>query len=298
MKQIKRVWVVGAGAVGSALAALLYKGQKAEAFLVGASPHWEQVRAKGLRFEAVGQPEEVLPLATRAWDELPALGEEDLVLLAGKATDLPVVAQKLSPKLGPEATVVALQNGLGMRDLVGRLLGRPAEAGVVYFGARSAEAGRSTYFNVGRLELSSPEIAATLAELFPYEYLRCWEVADYRKSEWGKLAINCLANPLAGLLQANNNGLISPVLDPAKQLLLDEVKAVARAEGVEVELTVEAFNKALRGDNIPSMRTDIDRGRASEIDFINGAIVELAAKHGLAAPANQLVTSLIKYLTS
>ncbi|MBU1157400.1 MAG: 2-dehydropantoate 2-reductase [Proteobacteria bacterium] len=297
MKQIQEVWVVGAGALGSVLAALLHKTGKAQTYLVGASPHWHRVAQDGLRFETHGQGEELLPIPTRAWKQVPQLGPTDLVLLTGKATDLPKVAHNLGPKLGEGTAVFTLQNGLGVRELAGRLLGRPVEAGVAFFGARSVEPGRVAFYGPGRLVLTPGEASLALGDLLSGGSLKCEQASDYRQAEWSKLAVNCLANPLAGILNLPNHQLISELLDPAKEALLTEVKAVAKAEGIELELSVARFNSMLKGPNVPSLRTDIDRGRPSEIDFLNGAIVELAAKHGIPVPANQLVTSLIRFLT-
>ncbi|MCF8043047.1 MAG: hypothetical protein K9L19_12700, partial [Desulfarculaceae bacterium] len=162
---------------------------------------------------------------------------------------------------------------------------------------RSVEPGRVVFFGPGRLVLSPGVASQALSDLLPAEDIRCEMVEDYRQAEWSKLAVNCLANPLAGLLNLTTKELTKPVLDPAKEALLAEVKAVARAEGVELELTVAKFNARLKSSNVPSLRTDVNRGRPTEIDFLNGAIVELAAKHGIPAPANQLVTSLIKALS-
>ena len=296
MMQIQRVWVVGAGALGSVLAAVLHKNQAAATYLVGASPHWQKVRDDGLLFQQPGREDRHLRLNTRAWRELPDLAAGDVVLLTGKATDLPAVAERLAPKLGGEANVFTLQNGLGVRELAGSLLGRLVEAGVALFGARSVEPGQVAFFGPGRLVLTTSEASQALGELLSGDDLNCEQAQDYQSAEWFKLAINCLANPLAGILNLPNHELIREALDPAKEALLGEVKAVAKAEGVELDLSVARFNQILRGDNVPSMRTDIDRGRPSEIDFINGAIVRLAAQHGIAAPANQLVVALIRCL--
>ncbi|MCF8034357.1 MAG: 2-dehydropantoate 2-reductase [Desulfarculaceae bacterium] len=297
MKQIQTVWVVGAGAMGSVLAALLHKSGKVQTHLVGASPHWQKVGREGLAFETSGQGVEQLPVPARAWEDIPRLGPTDLVLLTGKATDLPKVAERLGPLLGEEAAIFAVQNGLGVRELAERLLKRPVEAGVAFFGAHSAGPGQVTFFGPGRVVLTAGEGGQALSGLLPAEAVRFEMVEDYRRAEWSKLAVNCLANPLAGILNLTSKELTQAALDPAKEALLAEVKAVAMAEGVELEITVAKFNSLLKSSNIPSLRTDVERGRPTEIDFLNGAIVELAAKHGIPAPANQLVTSLIKTMT-
>ncbi|MCB2228755.1 MAG: 2-dehydropantoate 2-reductase [Desulfarculaceae bacterium] len=297
MNQIQTVWVVGAGAMGSVLAALVHKTGKAQAYLVGASPHWQKVGEESLTFETVGQGVEQLPIATRAWEDLPPLGPTDLVLLTGKATDMAKVAEKLRPRLGDEAGIFNVQNGLGVREQAERLLGRPVEAGVAFFGAHSSGPGTVRFFGPGRVVMVPGAAGEALRELLPDGTPRFELVDDYRQAEWGKLAVNCLANPLAGLLNLTSKELTRASLDPAKEAILAEVKAVASAEGIQLELTVAKFNAMLNSANIPSLRTDVERGRPTEIGLLNGAIVELAAKHGIPAPANQLVTSLIETLT-
>ena len=264
--------------------------------MVGTSPHWQKVRDEGLLFQQPGLADQHLRIKTCAWSDIPDLGHGDVVLLTGKATGLAQVAERLRPRLGDGVEIFTLQNGLGVREMAGHLLGRTVEAGVALFGARSIAPGQVTFFGPGRLVLSAGQAGQALGDLLAGDDLQCELTHDYHSAEWFKLAINCLANPLAGILNVPNNQLIRQVLDPAKEALLGEIKVVAKAEGVEVDLSVERFNELLRGDNVPSMRTDIDRSRPSEIEFINGAIVRLAQKHGIAAPANQLVTSLIKYL--
>jgi len=66
---------------------------------------------------------------------------------------------------------------------------------------------------------------------------------------------------------------------------------------VELTTTVEEFNKLVRGDNIPSLNTDLMRGRPTEIDFLNGAVVQMGRKYGVPTPVNELVVSLIKALS-
>ncbi len=121
-------------------------------------------------------------------------------------------------------------------------------------------------------------------------------VDDFREVEWFKLAINCVANPLAGILDADNESIRQPVLDPAKAAILDEVVKVARAAGVKLEINVDFYNQKIKGGNIPSLRADLIRSRPTEIDFINGAVVEKGRELGVPTPVNELLVSLVKHL--
>jgi 2-dehydropantoate 2-reductase len=292
----KRIWVVGAGAVGSVMAALAVKAGLEEVRLVGASPHWRAVRGSGLSFEIQGQGQERLTLGAAAPAEVPALGPQDVVLLAGKLPDLPAVMAWLGPKLGAETALVALHNGLGVEAWLASLAGgRAAERGLVFFGAHSSAPGQATYFP-GRLRFRRSPLTEALSQAFDGPLVKSQAVDDFAYWEWFKLAINCLANPLAGLLGANNVQLASPGLDQVKEAVLAEVKAVAAAEGVALNFTVADFNRAIPSDNVPSLRTDLVRGRPTEIDSLNGAVVARGQAHGLATPANALLVDLIKHL--
>jgi 2-dehydropantoate 2-reductase len=187
---------------------------------------------------------------------------------------------------------------LDVADWVGKHLGRSVDRGLVLFGANTPQPGRVRYYP-GWIRLKRSPVAEAFANLLTGTDLRCELVDDFRRAEWAKLAINCLANPLAGLLGATNAEIAGPALDPAKAAILNEVHAVASAEGVELRLTVEKYNRYCGGataGNIPSLWSDLARGEATEIDFINGAVVRLGRQHGVPTPVNDLVVGLIKAL--
>lgn len=293
MSGVERIWIVGTGAVGSALAGLLHGREKVKVHLVGGSVHWRAIRDKGLDFQVKDQGRELLSLDCLGPEELPSLGPGDLVLLTGKLPDLKGVLSSLKPKVGAEAELVALQNGLGADRLAAGLLGRPVERGLLFFGANCPEPGGVIY-NPGIIRLKQSPGTEPLAGLLEKAPIRCELLEDFRPTEWFKLAINCVANPLAGLLGANNEQIRQPVLDPAKEAILAEVRAVARAEGVELSLGVDFYNAKIKGKNVPSMRADLVRGRPTEIDFLNGAVADLGRKQGIPTPANDLLVSLVK----
>lgn len=295
MSDYSTCWVVGAGAVGSALAGLIAQGGRAGVNLVGSSDHARAVKKNGLVLEQEDGPVLRPELTVYAPGEVPRLTGRDLVLLTGKASDLTAVTGWLKPKLDPAAGVLVLQNGMGPEQLVAEALGRPVSRGLLFFGARQLEPGHVRH-RPRRVRLKpSPEAEAVCRWLEP-TVMECQQVADFAAIEWRKLAINCVANPLAGILGGNNDQLAGAVLDPVKAGLLAEVVAVARAEGVDLEFGPADVNGILKGKNIASLRTDLDRGRPTEIDFLNGAVVELGQRHGLDCPVNAALVAMVKYL--
>ncbi|KIX12379.1 ketopantoate reductase family protein [Dethiosulfatarculus sandiegensis] len=294
MTRIQRVFVVGAGALGSSLAGLLKKAAQTEPVLVGKSPHLKAISQKGLLFISEDGAEELIGLATAEPAEVPFLGAGDLVLLAGKMTDAPFVSAWLKEKAAADTTVVALQNGIMVAKAWEELLSRPVDRGLAFYGANSLEPGRVTCYE-GALRFKHSERTEDLCELFAGLSLRCRVKDDFESFVWIKLAINCLANPLAGILGANNRGLSRDVLNPAKKAILDEVLAVAQSRGVLLDLTVEKINGYLSGENIPSLHTDLVRGRPTEIEYLNGAVARLGREKGIPCPANELISSLVRY---
>ncbi|MBM3317463.1 MAG: ketopantoate reductase family protein [Candidatus Eisenbacteria bacterium] len=294
-------WVIGAGAVGSTLAAMLEGGAPGHVTLVGGSAHWRAVRERGLVVEtgdAGAGGSSPVSLQTASPAEVPRLGSDDLALLTGKLTRLEETALWLRERLGPSAGAVALQNGLRVDERVGERLGRSIDRGLVYFGARVPEPGRLLYYP-GRLRLRDAPATRILAERLGREGPECELLADLRAAEWEKLSINCLANPLAALLGGCNADLADPGLDRLKAPLLAEVRAVAAAEGVELEMTPGDFNRYIggaTGGNIPSMAVDIARGEPTEIEYLNGEIVRLGRERGIPTPVNATVADLVRAL--
>lgn len=298
MDEFQRVWIVGAGAVGSALAAELTRAGRARIVLVGASAHWAAVRSHGLRVSVDRGEPETFAIQAQPLEGLPALDACDLVLLTGKLPRLEPVLTALRDKTGPDTGVIALQNGLGIAEHVGARLGRPVDRGLLIFGAQSPAPGTVFLFQGGILLGHSP-VTEAACRLFTGAAIRCKLIDDIPAAEWRKLAINCLANPLAGLLGVTNARLGQSDLDPGKEAILQEVRTVAAAEGVQLDLRVSDFNAYMAGPtggNTASLRTDILRGEPTEIDALNGTIVALGQRHGIPTPANALIVSLIKAL--
>jgi 2-dehydropantoate 2-reductase len=126
--------------------------------------------------------------------------------------------------------------------------------------------------------------------------IECRLAENFKEKEWFKLAINCIANPFAGILNAGNRQIAKDTLNPAKELVLSEVRQVAQAEGVTIDVTVKDMNRYLDHDNVPSLNTDLKRGMKTEIDVINGAVIRLGKRHAIPTPANRFLVSMVKFL--
>ncbi len=296
---IQRVHIVGAGAIGSVLAGKLARSEGLDVTLVGSSEHWRAVRGSGLILHEGTRSDPCVRLKTEGLDSISPVGESDRVILACKLTGLERIASFLRDRVSPRAPLLAIQNGLGVDDLVAALFGRIPERALLHFGALVEEPGRVRYFP-GRIRVRASAEGREFARLLG-EHIPCEIETDFRAAEWAKLAINCLANPLAGILRVPNGPLADHTLDPLKGALLAELKAVAAAEGIALETSVEEFNAYISGPtggNTPSMAVDLARRSPTEIEFLNGAVERLGRKHGVATPVNAAIASAIRFLSA
>ena len=115
---------------------------------------------------------------------------------------------------------------------------------------------------------------------------------------WRKIVFNCVINPITAITGSTVGGIVDPRLAPVKRLVIDECLAVAAADGVTFDvdfmtLIDEVFASAA---TVASTLRDLQKGRRTEIDHLNGAVVALGAEYGIACPVNAALTTIIKQL--
>jgi 2-dehydropantoate 2-reductase len=127
-------------------------------------------------------------------------------------------------------------------------------------------------------------------------------VADARGPQWRKVIFNAATNPV-GALTGLTHGRVceDPALRKLVSGLVDEGKAVAAAEGIELdadpeELLEHAAKPEVAYDHKASMLQDVDARRATEIDYLNGGIVRFGRERNVATPLNAAILALVKGL--
>jgi 2-dehydropantoate 2-reductase len=113
---------------------------------------------------------------------------------------------------------------------------------------------------------------------------------------WRKLIFNCVINPITSIIGSDVGSIADTRLDPLKQLVIDECVQVARAEGVVLDgnLLTQIGDIFGASRNIASMRQDLLKGKPTEIDYMNGAVVALGDRLGIDCPVNRALTAIIK----
>ena len=287
-----QIIVLGAGAIGSLYGAKL--AAENDVTLVARADHVRAIAANGLRIEGI----ETKTVPVRAVTNVERLGPNTLILLTTKLPASAAALEPIAPLVRDDTTIIALQNGLNSdqiaRDAV-RGRGVVLRA-ITQFGAIFERPGTIQYMANGYTLLENHERSSYIAAVLNAAGLDCRISPDIRTEVWRKLIFNCVVNPITTITRGKVGEIVDPRLNRLKQLIIEECLAVASAEGVSLErnLLAEIDATYAGSPNIVSMQQDLVRGRTTEIDYLNGAVVALGAKYGLDCPVNSALTSIIK----
>jgi 2-dehydropantoate 2-reductase len=300
-----KIAVVGAGAMGSVYAGLLGSAGHEVWAIDRWREHVEAIRKRGLRVEGASGDRVV---QIRATTDPTEAGEVDLVILATKAMDVEAAAGAARPLVGADTLVLSIQNGLGGPDIAARMLGEDRVAvGVAGgFGASVVEPGHVHHHGLELIRLGerhspvSPRIEE-VAEVWRGAGFSVRTFDDVQRLVWEKLVCNVAFSGTCTVVGRT----IGEVIADADAWSVaagcaEEAFAVGRASGVELGFDdpvayVRDFGQKIPGAK-PSMLLDLEAGRASEVDFINGAIPRVGREVGVDAPFNEAVTALVKAL--
>ncbi len=301
-----KIGIVGAGGMGS-----VYGGRLAatdqEVWLVDIwADHVNRVREAGLTVEGAAGSIHSRPHATINSAEV---GPCDLVLVFVKSMYTAEVAPLLPPLLGAAGAVLTLQNGYGNAETLAEAVGvERVLAGVSYRSAELVEAGRAIEDGIHAETVLGPfgggesALAEQVVAAFNLAGLKARTTPTPRNAMWGKLLVNCAGNAIGAITDLPILGVANN--DPAMQLVdlvIAEVQRLALARGIELPYPDPSAHVRNNWSRIgPSARSstaqDVLKGRPTEIDALNGAIVRESEREGLDAPYNRAITLLIKAL--
>jgi 2-dehydropantoate 2-reductase len=287
-----QIFVLGSGAIGSLYGAKL--AARNDVTLVGRPDHIRAIKESGLRIEGL-ESEIVRVRAATHIDQIPP---DALILLTTKVPAAAAALEPIASLVRDDTTIVALQNGLNSDEIARAAVGGRGTVlrGITQFGAIFDQPGIIQYMAKGYTLLEDHERSARIAAVLNAAELDCRISRDITAEVWRKLIFNCVVNPVTTIIESKVGGIVDPRLDRLKQLIIDECLAVAKTAGVIVKGDwISDIDAAYAGSpNTVSMQQDLLRGRVTEIDYLNGAVVELGARHGVQCPVNQGLTRIIK----
>jgi 2-dehydropantoate 2-reductase len=297
-----RVCIVGCGAVGSLFAANLAQLDDVEVWAYDLSrEHVDAINAAGLRLSGAG---DVVghPRATTDAAELPPC---DFGIVATKAmhTSSAIAATAHAFADGCVATV---QNGLGNEEAIAEHVARVIR-GTTFPAGKILAPGHVQWDVKGDTTLGpfEPKPAAfaeieRLADACTRSGMPTAAVHDARGPQWRKVIFNASTNPI-GALTGLTHGRVCERPDLRKLVsgLVDEGKAVAAAQGIELdadpeELIDHAARPEIAYDHKASMLQDVEARRQTEVDYLNGGIVRFGEEGGVPTPLNAAIQALVK----
>jgi 2-dehydropantoate 2-reductase len=286
--------VLGAGAIGSVYGARLSKFH--DVTLIGGAAHVAAIQRDGLVMQGHVPDTLRLPAFTR----VPAIKPGSLILLTTKVNNNVAAVEPIVDMLPGDVTIVCVQNGLYSEDLVKNLVGDRALVlrAITQVGGVLVKPGVVDNTVAGYTLLESHEQSPRIAAVLTEAGLDGRIIPDIKKEMWRKAVFNCVINPTTSLIGSEVGGIVDPQLNGLKQQIIDECLAVAKADGVTFdEDFVALIDRVFAGARtIASMRQDLMKGRKTEIDHMNGAVVELGQKYRIATPVNAAMTTMIRYL--
>ena len=304
------ILVAGAGALGSVVGGLL-AASGWPVTLLGRREHLEAVRARGLLVDGLFGTHRVRGLECVV-DVSELRGRYAAILLTVKSFDTAGMASAVAPFLAPDGFLVSLQNGLGNVEAVQRVVGADRALGArVIFGSELVAPGhaRVTVYAdpvlIGSLD-GSGAAAERWAVALAAAGIPAEPTGELLAELWGKVIYNAALNPLGALLGKRYGEVAAqPDTRAILETVIEEAFSVARAEDVALRWpNAMAYRETFYGrlvpataDHWPSMLRDLERGRPTEIDAMNGYVAARGAAHGVPAPVNATLTRLVRART-
>ena len=296
-----RVCVVGAGSIGSLFAAHLATVEDV-LVLTRRDDHARALNEHGLH---VSGRHDFTARVTAASDprDLP---EFDLGIVATKANGVEQAAESLGGRF-PGAAIMTVQNGLGAEEIVREHGDWPLISGVTFMSGTKHSDTHVEYILdtptwIGPYGQTPFERVGEVAKLLVDSGLKAEALPDLLPAQWSKLIFNATVNGVAALTGLPHDPHFASEEDVGDlghlvHELVDEGKRVAAAAGVELhddpwEMNVLATRRGHA--HFPSMLEDVEAGRPTEVELINGALVRQARQHGVEVPMHDAVYALVR----
>ncbi len=291
-----KVYVLGAGSIGSLFGALLARAGH-DVLLIGREEQVKAINERGLRVVGAEEFTVNAEAMTHAPDEPP-----ELLLLTTKSYSTRTALECARKCIGEDTWILSVQNGIGNEELALKLTPNVI-GGVTTNGAMLIEWGIVKWAGkgvtvIGKYPTGKAKFVEEVARAFKEAGIETKVTENAVGWKWAKAIVNSVINGLGTVLEVKNGALRDvPELEGISVEIAREGCIVAQQLGIEfevhpLELLWDTIEKTR--DNYNSTLQDIMRGRRTEVDYIHGKIVEYAHSVGLEAPRNELLWALIK----
>ena len=320
MAQYQHV-IAGSGLIGGFLGGII--GQSARVSFIG-RPIWLGRLAEGITLtDYAGNEAQFRANAAECLEDLPAKIERSVIWLTVKNTALAEMLMRLQPLVAPDCVVVCCQNGLGAAALTRKYLpGIRVLQGIVGCNVvwdeslKQLQKTTEGEFYLEQPEDLAPQLMKVLSVVQHKLLMLSWR-QDIEAVAWAKLQLNLVNSINAIVNQPVRTMLLDRGCRQVIAALMDELLAVTAARNIRLPMLTRVparylptvlrlpdwLFKRLASAMLhiePSARSsmwwDLQAGRVTEIDYLNGAVSEQGALSGVTCPINKSVTDLVKSL--
>lgn len=301
------ILILGAGALGSLVGSRLSRTRARVSLLSTDRRHMEAIRRSGLVVEELDE--------SLSRYEIPAFSDPreipenaDLVLVTVKTYATEAAVRSIRSACSGSTLFLTLQNGVGNHERISGIVGEASTlVGVTAQGATLVEPGRVRHGGNGLTVLGEfsggpSSRVQTLVDFFLEAGIKTEPGGNMQQLIWQKLMVNVGINAITALTGIRN-GQINTIPDARSlsRAAVEEALVVAERKGFcfEGDMVQRVYAVAeATSRNRSSMGQDIDRGRPTEIDAINGAIVSYGRELGVPVTVNETLSRLVRTLQS
>lgn len=299
-----KIAIAGAGAMGCRFGSMLYAAGHEVTLLDKWREHVEAIQTKGLKVNS-GDKNHLIKIPVSFPSD--NFEEVELCIIFTKAMQTEDMIQSCLHLLGDQTWVLTLQNGLGNIEIIEQYVDKSRIlAGVTTFASELIGPGEIQSLGSGdtqimRVEGENSEEIRKIVRDMNDAGLNVELSSDVLSSIWSKVAFNAVLNPLCTITNSSVAAVGKSVdFQKMANQIIEEIILVAKSESINLQqekiinMIKKAIDPQMSGHHLPSMLQDMQNGRKTEIDHLNGMIVSKGEKQGLSVPYNKLICHLIR----
>ncbi len=309
--EVKKITIIGPGSLGILFAVKIWQKLSSVTILDHNPKRAKKLNKSGLRLLLPGS-DSVMKAFPYVSVDAKELGVQDVVLVLVKAFQTEDILDAFEHLCGADTVVVTLQNGIGVGDILAKVIQEKNLAlGVTMHGANKRNfdtvmhAGSgSTFVGMFNKDCTPTKKLEKLADILDQCGFSCSLVNDIYPILWKKLLVNIGINALTCISCLRNGQLLDyPHLLSIQEQAVAEAFEVMKGSGVDIRMEFQDVLTFVRkvcrdtGENISSMLQDRLKKSKTEIDFINGAVVKIGKCYGVKTPVNETLCNLVEFFS-
>ncbi|MEW5805129.1 MAG: 2-dehydropantoate 2-reductase [Patescibacteria group bacterium] len=302
-----KIYIVGSGGVGGYLGAVLAKAGNEVVFLARGE-HYQAIKTRGLEVKSVVGDFRVYP--TQAVNSVKEISDPDLIIFAVKTYDTEGLAKQLAGVVNEKTAIITFQNGVGNDEQIKQYLNKAKiYPGVVYIISTKTrpglieQTGGLRKFIFGNRKNTENFELKEIEQIFKNAGVDTVLSGEIELELWRKFLFILPFSGMTAICRSPiGKVLADPITNNLYQKCLNEALSVAKVKGVKLEPgsfeRIMDISKTTDPNSKSSLLVDIEKGRKTEIETLNGSLVKLAQELDIETPINELIYGAIKLWAS